>query len=145
MTSAAVRYCRSMTSSDCPRTGRAIRQRLIRTHARGWTSLPSGLMGGIVPQLPAPAAEAGPKAMNLIIGILVVFGCVLGGFAVHGGHLGALWQPSEPLIIANPLRITKRVAAGFGTLLKGAKYKKEHYLNLFAVMYELLSLARKEG
>jgi flagellar motor component MotA len=23
--------------------------------------------------------------MNLIIGILVVFGCVLGGFAVHGG------------------------------------------------------------
>ena len=74
--------------------------------------------------------------MNLIIGILVVFGCVLGGFAVHGGHLGALWQPSElliiggagagALIIANPLRITKRVAAGFGTLLKGAKYKKEH-------------------
>ena len=37
--------------------------------------------------------------MNLIIGIVVVFGCVLGGFAVHGGHLGALWQPSELLII----------------------------------------------
>ena len=60
--------------------------------------------------------------MNLIIGIVVVFGCVLGGFAVHGGQLGALWQPSElliiggagvgALIIANPLRITKRVAAG---------------------------------
>jgi chemotaxis protein MotA len=93
--------------------------------------------------------------MNLIIGIVVVFGCVLGGFAVHGGHLGALWQPSElliiggaatgALIIANPFRVTKRVAAGFGTLLKGAKYMKEHYLNLFAVMYELLSLARKEG
>ena len=37
--------------------------------------------------------------MNLIIGIVVVFGCVLGGFAVHGGQLGALWQPSELLII----------------------------------------------
>ena len=93
--------------------------------------------------------------MNLIIGILVVFGCVLGGFAVHGGQLGALWQPSElliiggaaigALIIANPMRVTKRVAGGFVTLLKGAKYQKDHYLNLFAVMYELLSLARKEG
>jgi chemotaxis protein MotA len=93
--------------------------------------------------------------MNLIIGIAVVFGCVFGGFAVHGGHLAALWQPSElliiggaaigALIIANPLRVTKRVAAGFGVLLKGAKCKKEHYLNLFAVMYELLSLARKEA
>ena len=61
--------------------------------------------------------------MNLIIGIVVVFGCVLGGFAVHGGQLGALWQPSElliiggaaigALIIANPMRVTKRVAAGF--------------------------------
>src|SRR5678815_2364039 len=93
MTSAADRYFRSMTSRDCPITGLAIRPRLIRTHARGWTSLPSGLMGGIVPQLPPLAAEAAPKAMNLIIGILVVFGCVLGGFAVHGGQLGALWQP----------------------------------------------------
>ena len=93
--------------------------------------------------------------MNLIIGIVVVFGCVLGGFAVHGGQLGALWQPAElliiggaaigALIIANPFRITKRVAAGFGTLLQGSRYKKEHYLGLFAVMYELLSLARKEG
>jgi chemotaxis protein MotA len=93
--------------------------------------------------------------MNLIIGIVVVFGCVLGGFAVHGGQLGALWQPSElviiggaaigALIIANPMRVTKKVAGGFVTLLKGSRYKKEHYLNLFAVMYELLSLARKEG
>ena len=93
--------------------------------------------------------------MNLILGIVVVFGCVLGGFAVHGGQLGALWQPSElviiggaaigALIIANPFSVTKRVAGGIGGLLKGAPYKKDHYLALFSVMYELLSIARKEG
>jgi chemotaxis protein MotA len=93
--------------------------------------------------------------MNLILGIVVVFGCVLGGFAVHGGHLGALWQPSElliiggaavgALIIANPFSVTKKVMASVPALLKGARYKKEHYLALFAVMYELLSIARKEG
>lgn len=93
--------------------------------------------------------------MNLLIGIVVVLGCVLGGFAAHGGQLLALWQPSElviiggaalgALIIANPLSVTKRVFAGMGTLIKGSRHSKERYLALFAVMYDLLSIARKEG
>lgn len=93
--------------------------------------------------------------MNLVVGILVVFGCVLGGFAVHGGHLLALWQPSELLIIGgaavgamiigNPVRVTKKILAAAPTLLKGSPFKKEHYLQLFAVMYDLLTIARKEG
>lgn len=93
--------------------------------------------------------------MNLILGIVVVMSCVLGGFAVHGGHLGALWQPSEVLIIvgaaigafiiANPLSVTKRTLSSVGGLLKGSPYKKAHYQALFSVMYDLLSIARKEG
>jgi chemotaxis protein MotA len=93
--------------------------------------------------------------MNLVIGIAIVFGCVLGGFVVHGGHIEALWQPAElliiggaavgALIIANPMRVTKAVAGGVGKLLKGSPYKKEHYLALFGTMFELLSIARKEG
>lgn len=93
--------------------------------------------------------------MNLIVGILVVLGCVLGGFAVHGGQLAALWQPSEVLIIcgaaagaffiANPMRVSKRALGGMTGLLKGPPFKKEHYQALFAVMYDLLSVARKEG
>ncbi|WP_206606138.1 motility-associated protein [Steroidobacter cummioxidans] len=66
--------------------------------------------------------------MNLILGIVVVFGCVLGGFAVHGGQLAALWQPSELLIIGGAAigaliiakiqfqASPKRVAAGIGGL-----------------------------
>jgi chemotaxis protein MotA len=93
--------------------------------------------------------------MNLILGLVVVMGCVLGGFAIHGGQLLALWQPNELLIIGgaavgalimgNPFSVTKRVAVGIPALLKGARYKKDHYLALFAVMYELLTIARKEG
>jgi len=93
--------------------------------------------------------------MNLILGIVVVMGCVFGGFAVHGGHLAALWQPSEVLIIggaaigafiiANPFSVSKRALSGIGGLLKGSPYKKANYLALFAVMYDLLSIARKEG
>lgn len=93
--------------------------------------------------------------MNLLIGVVVVFGCVLGGFAVHGGQLLALWQPSELLIIggaaagafiiANPWQVSKRALTGMAGLLKGPRYRKEHYLALFALMYDLLSLARREG
>lgn len=93
--------------------------------------------------------------MNLIVGIVVVMGCVLGGFAAHGGQLMALWQPYELIIIggaalgsfliANPLSVSKRAFAGMAKLLRGPPYSKEHYLALFAVMYELLSIARKEG
>jgi flagellar motor component MotA len=84
---------------------------------------------------PEPLAGYGPeKAMNLILGIVVVFGCVLGGFAVHGGQLAALWQPSEliiiggaaigAMIIANPFSVTKKVAAGVPALLKGLDTRK---------------------
>ena len=37
--------------------------------------------------------------MIKIIGIAVVFICVFGGYLMAGGHIAALWQPSEMLII----------------------------------------------
>lgn len=93
--------------------------------------------------------------MNLIVGILVVLGCVIGGFVVHGGQVLALWQPSEVVIIggaaaggfiiANGFSIAKKTMAGIASIFKGAKYKKEHYLDLFALMYDLFNVARKDG
>ena len=46
--------------------------------------------------------------MFSIIGILIVFGAVLGGFLMEKGPLLVLMQPSEFLIIAG---------AGLGTML----------------------------
>lgn len=42
--------------------------------------------------------------MQLAIGILLVFGCVFGGFVLHGGALSSIWQPTEILIISGAAR-----------------------------------------
>jgi chemotaxis protein MotA len=93
--------------------------------------------------------------VNLIIGILVVIGCVLGGFVVHGGKVIALWQPSElviiggaamgAFIIANGMGAAMKVFTGVMGTLKGSKYGKKHYMALFALMYDLFNIARKDG
>ena len=33
--------------------------------------------------------------MIVIIGAIVVIVCVIGGFMMGGGHIGALWHPNE--------------------------------------------------
>lgn len=93
--------------------------------------------------------------MNLIIGAIIVLGGVLGGFAFQGGHLASLWQPYELLIIlgaatgafiiANPMGLVLRTLKSTPALLMGSKYKKAHYLDALAFMYELFNKARKEG
>ena len=37
--------------------------------------------------------------MFFVIGSLIVFGSVMGGYAALGGHLDVLWQPFEFVII----------------------------------------------
>jgi chemotaxis protein MotA len=93
--------------------------------------------------------------VNLIIGALIVLGCVLGGFMIHGGKVMALWQPSEVVIICGAALGAFIIANGLGALMKviksvlgtmkGSPYKKVHYLALFALMYDLFNIARKDG
>jgi len=93
--------------------------------------------------------------MKLIIGLLTVLGSVFGGFVLSKGNLLALFQPFELMIIAggalgafviaNPGPVIKGVLKGLPTLLKGAKYNKQSYMDLLALMYDLFSKARKEG
>jgi chemotaxis protein MotA len=93
--------------------------------------------------------------MFAIIGIIVVFGAVLGGFLMEKGPLLVLMQPSEFLIIAgaglgtllsaNPLYVLKKVASGLVQILKGQSYSKQKYIDLLKMMYTLFNKARKEG
>lgn len=93
--------------------------------------------------------------MKFILGLLIVTGCVIGGYILSHGHMGILLQPYEFLIIfgaasgaflaANPGTVVKGVVGSIPTLLKGSKYNKQSYLDLLALMYELFSKARKEG
>jgi chemotaxis protein MotA len=93
--------------------------------------------------------------MFAIIGIVVVFGAVIGGFLMEKGHMAVLVQPAELLIIAgastgtllvaNPIHILKGIVAGLMGVLGGSKFGKERYLNTLKMMYQFLNKVRKEG
>src|SRR5271170_3744362 len=93
--------------------------------------------------------------MFAIIGIVVVFGCVVGGYLMEHGNLRVLIQPAELLVIggaaigtiliANPIHILKQIAAGVVGVFGGSKFTKQRYLDSLKMMYELLNRARREG
>jgi chemotaxis protein MotA len=93
--------------------------------------------------------------MIQVLGSVIVLGCVLGGFVLEGGHLLALWHPTEILIIvgaalgafltSNPLKISKLAFKGAITLPKGARYQREDYVTLLQLVYDILVKMRKDG
>jgi chemotaxis protein MotA len=93
--------------------------------------------------------------MFAVIGILIVFGAVIGGFLMEKGHIAVLVQPAELLIlvgaalgtllVANPVHILKGIAAGLKGVLGGSKFNKARYLNALKMMYQFLNKVRKEG
>ena len=93
--------------------------------------------------------------MLQIIGSVLVLGCVLGGFAMDGGHVLALWHPSEFIIIigaafgafltSNPKKVVKDSIQRALALPKGPRYKREDYVTLLKLTYEILMKIRKEG
>ena len=72
--------------------------------------------------------------MIVIVGCLVVIGCVLGGFMMAGGHVGALIHPSElvtiggaalgALILMSPKKVLVDLMKGLVQSLKGSPYTK---------------------
>ena len=93
--------------------------------------------------------------MLVILGYIVVAASVFGGFAMAGGHLAALFQPLELLMIGgaaagaffvgNSGKTIKATLKALPTVLKGAKYTQDSYMELMALLYEFLGKIRKEG
>jgi chemotaxis protein MotA len=93
--------------------------------------------------------------MFAIIGIVVVFGCVVAGYLMEHGNLRVLIQPAElvtiggaaigTVLIANPLYILTQIAGGIAGVFGGSKYTKQAYIDSLKMMYELLNKARKDG
>lgn len=93
--------------------------------------------------------------MLVVIGYLVVLGSIFGGFALAGGHLAALFQPLELLmigggalgafIVGNNGKMLKATLKSLPGVLKGSKYTKALYMELMALMFEILTKVRKEG
>lgn len=93
--------------------------------------------------------------MLVIIGYIVVMASVFGGFAMAGGHLGALFQPIELLMIGgaaggaflvgNNGKAIKATLKALPTVFKGSAYTKALYMELMALLFEILTKSRKEG
>ena len=93
--------------------------------------------------------------MFVIIGYVVICGTIFGGYAMAGGHLGGLWQPLELLmifggalgsfVVGNDTKALKATAKALPTLFKGSKYTKALYLDLLAMLFEILAKIRKDG
>ena len=93
--------------------------------------------------------------MFAIIGIVVVFGAVIGGYLMEHGHLLVLVQPAELLIIgmaaagtvliANPLHILKQIATGIVGVFRPTAFTRERYSDSLKMMYEVFNRARRDG
>jgi chemotaxis protein MotA len=93
--------------------------------------------------------------MFVIIGILVVFGAVIGGFLMEHGQLIVLVQPAEYVIIlgsalgtvliANPPAVLKSMLRGLVRVFKGNPYTRKHYLEALIALYEIFQHIRKNG
>lgn len=92
-----------------------------------------------------------------IIGLVVVFGMVFGGFILAGGHFEVLLEaaPMEfmmiggaalgALIISNDMNGLKSVAGGFGKVMSGPKWNKKDYSDLLALLFQLTKLMKTKG
>jgi chemotaxis protein MotA len=93
--------------------------------------------------------------MFAIIGIVVVFGCIIAGYLMEHGNLRVLMQPAElvviggaaigTVLIANPPHIIKAIIANITGVLKGSACTRKRYLETLKMMFDLFTKARKEG
>lgn len=82
-------------------------------------------------------------------------GSVFGGFVLAGGHVAALFQPIELLMIGgaaagaflvgNNNKAIKATMKALPTVLKGSTYTKALYMELMSLLFEILTKSRKEG
>lgn len=93
--------------------------------------------------------------MLVLVGYIVVIGAVFGGYGLMGGHFGVLFQPIELLMIGgsalgafiagNNGKTIKATIKELPLLLRTSKHNRQLYMDLLALLYELLAKARKEG
>lgn len=95
--------------------------------------------------------------MFVIIGWLICLVCVFGVFILHGGSISVILKalPWEMLTIGgatvgaflanNQMKVIKATMKGLGSCFKGSKYTKARYMELLALLFDILQKARKEG
>jgi chemotaxis protein MotA len=92
--------------------------------------------------------------MLLIVGLIVVFGAVIGGFSMAGGELHVLNQPSEfvviggaavgTLVISTPVKVLKLGLQQIKGLFSPSTPASE-YASLLAMLYQIFKQVQQSG
>ncbi|MDJ0627404.1 MAG: flagellar motor stator protein MotA [Rhodobacter sp.] len=92
-----------------------------------------------------------------IVGIVVIFVMVFGGYLAAGGKMGIILKslPYEIMIIggaavgafaiANDMSAIKHTIKDVGKVFKGPRWKHEDYRDLLCLLFELIRLARENA
>ncbi|MDE1997894.1 MAG: flagellar motor stator protein MotA [Burkholderiales bacterium] len=95
--------------------------------------------------------------MFIAIGYIVALGCIFGAYILHHGNMAVILEalPLELMailggalgafVVNNQPKTLKAVLGNLGPLFKGSKYTKNRYMELMAMLYEILQKVRKEG
>ena len=95
--------------------------------------------------------------MTTLIGLVVVLGCVFGGYVAAGGKFGIILHslPFEMMIIggaalgtfvmANSLAAVKHSLGGLGKILKGVRFRKADYVEILSLLYFFVRTAQTKG
>jgi len=95
--------------------------------------------------------------MFIIVGIVVVFITVFGGFALAGGKFGIIIKalPTELMMIfgaavgafmmSNGPSVMKRAMGGIMHAIKGPKWKQQDYTDVLCLMFTLIKTIKSKG
>ncbi len=95
--------------------------------------------------------------MFVLIGWGLAMACIFGVYIAHGGNITVILHalPFELITILgsalgafvanNQMKVIKSSMKGLGACFKGSKYSKARYMELMALLYDILQKARKEG
>ena len=95
--------------------------------------------------------------MFIILGLLVVFGMVFGGYLLSGGNMDVILHalPFEGMmvggaalgafLIGNSFAVVKRSLPTIIKTFKGAKWKQSDYTDMLRLLYELARLYKAKG
>lgn len=95
--------------------------------------------------------------MLVIIGYIVSMVCIFGVYIFHGGNIQVVLKalPFEMItifgaalgafLVNNQTKVLKATLKLIPQAFKGSKYTKARYLELLALLYDILQKARKEG
>jgi chemotaxis protein MotA len=91
----------------------------------------------------------------VIVGLVIVFGAVIGGYLMHHGQIGVLIQVNEfiiiggaglgAMIVANSPAVLRGVLSQTLALFKPNPFGAKAYAELLQVLYEIFQKARKDG